>query len=149
MKKVLKVKIKRDQSGGATHYEYPPQYNPKKFQVITYETQLTDKMDVVIGRGNKDEYVLGFVEDVDVAGFLASPDIVEVNRAEADEFIGPDLDKATEKITDQNAVLIALAKVAKKEELSDEDKEVIDSSNKKPGINRSKSLREVLDENNI
>lgn len=146
MKKILKVKIKRDQDSFSTRYTYPVSYNPQKIQVLAYETQISDKEAGVKARGNKDEYMLGFVDEADVPSFLVSPDIVEVNRAEAETFLGADLDKTILKIIDSNSVIAVLSKHARGEALSQEDKDVIDP--KKPGakIMESRSFRKVLDE---
>ena len=145
--KLLKVKIKRTQANGATHYEYPPEYNPKKFQVLCYETQLTGKYDEVVGRGNTDEYVIGMVADGEETVFLYSPDIVEIKKNECDAFLGVDLDKKVQKITDQDAVIKVLAKSAKKEELTPEDFKVLDPKDQTAGITESKSYNDVLKEN--
>ena len=146
MSKILKVKIKRTQGGGKTSYTYPPQYNSQKFNVLVYESQLTGGYDKVVGAGNKQEIVIGMVQDADAAGFLASNDIVEITKQEADVFLGEDLDKTTEKITDQNAVLSVLAKVARKETLSADDLKVIDPKDSKAGITQSRSLNDALKE---
>ena len=145
--KLLKVKIKRTQNAGSTHYEYPPEYNPKKFQVLCYETQLEGKYDAVVGRGNTDEYVIGFVPDGEETVFLYSPDITEINKSEVDAFLGADLDKKVQKITDQDAVLSVLAKSAKKEVLTEADLKVLDPKDATAGITESKSYNDVLKEN--
>ena len=144
--KILKVKIKRNQGGGKTSYTYPPQYNAQKFDVLVYESQLTDGYNKVVGKGNKEEIVIGTVQDDDAASFLVSPDITEITKAEADVFLGEDLDKKVEKITDQNEVLRVLAKVARKETLSMEDLDVIDPKKPTKGIGSSKSFNETLGE---
>jgi len=147
VKKLLKVKIKREQGIENTHYVYPPQYNAQKISVITYETQLTNQDRAVVARGNKYEFLIGFIEEEDVAGFTTSPDMVEITRLEAEEFIGDDLDKTVEKINDPNAVLLILSKVARKEQLTEGERKAIDSNDTRPGIIKSNSLRDVLDDN--
>lgn len=150
--KVLKVKIGRNKTAAKTSYSYPKEYDPKKFQVLCYESMVTHKLADVVGRDatpGGHEYVLGFVKDEDVAGFLVSPDIVEVNRTETEEFLGADLEKSTEKITDTNAVMLVLAKVARNEILTEEDKKTIDSSDATAGVSKSRTLKDALDENNI
>ena len=144
--KILKVKIKRNQSGGKTSYIYPPQYNAKKFNVLVYESLLTDGYNKVVGKGNKEEIVIGLVQDYDATSFLVSPDITEITKAEADTFLGIDLDKKIDKITDQDEVLRVLAKAARKETLSVEDLDVIDPKKPTKGIGSSKSFNEVLGE---
>jgi len=144
--KLLKVKIKRNQTDAKTSYVYPSAYDAKKFNVLVYESQLTDGYDKVRGKGNKEEIVIGMVKDEDAASFLASSDITEITKSEADVFLGVDLDKKVEKITDQNAVLSVLSKVARKETLTEKDLKTIDPSDTTPGITQSKSLNEVLKE---
>ena len=149
MKKLLKVKIKRAQDAGGTHYEYPKEYDPRKFQVLCYETQLTDRLNVVKNRGNNNEYVLGFVEEEFIGGFLKNPDIELLTRVEGEVFIGADLHKSEEKIVNQNKVLLALAKSARGQRLTKKEEDMLDPENKEPGINKTKTLHEVLDENDI
>ena len=149
MKKLLKVKIKRDRSGGKTSYTYPKEYDAQKFDVLVYESQLSEKLQLVLDRDGNDnyEYVLGFVEEKFVPSFLVSKDIVELDKDEAELFIGDtDLNKYSTKVTDQNKVLELLSKQALGGILSDEDRKVLDVNHPTPGINRSKSLKEVLDE---
>lgn len=147
--KLLKVKIKRNQTEAKTSYVYPSAYDAKKFNVLVYETQLTGGYDKVKNKGNKEEIVIGMVKDEDAATFLASPDIVEITRAEADAFLGEDLHKKVEKITDQNAVLSVLSKIARKETLSEKDLKTIDPTDPTPGITQSRSLNDALVENGL
>lgn len=146
MKKLLKVKLKRFQDSAGTHYEYPKEYDPRKFHIVIYETQLTDKYKHVVGRGNDHEYLLGFVEDSDFPIFIQSKDISLITRKEAEEFIGIDMDKYVEKITDNEKIIKILIKSAKSILLTEDELNAIDSSHPEKGINRSKTLREVLDE---
>lgn len=149
MKNILKVKIQRQQDSEGTHYTYPKEYDPKKFDVLTYESQLSDRYTQVIDRGNDHEYVIGLVEVIDVDSFLKSPDIELITRQEVNVFIGEDLHKYIEKVTDTEAVVKILAKAAKGEKLAKEEHEAIDSSHPRRGINRSKTLNEVLNENGL
>ena len=149
MKKVLKVKITRTQSGGGTHYDYPAEYDPKKFQVITYESILTDKINDIVSRGNDHEYVIGLVEDIDAQAFLVNPDIVELNRTQSEAFLSPDLDKSVLKIDDINSVLGILAKSVKGEILTNQEKDLIDDTKQSSLIKKSKTFKEVLDTNGI
>ena len=145
-KKLLKVKIKRTRTSGGTHYQYPAQYVAERFIVLVYETQITDKFDAVVARGDADEYVIGLVEDTFAAQFLSSPDIVEISRAEAEAFIGADLNKYTEKVNDEGKVISLLIKVAvKKETLTADELKALDPNDPAAGMSRSQTLREVMD----
>ena len=146
MKKILKVKIKRNQEEGKTSYVYPTEYDPKKFQVIIYETQIEGNLDKVRKRGNKTEYVIGAVEEENAPSFLRSSDIVEITRSEAEKFAGPELDRTVDKILDRDKVMLILAKSVKGEPLSPDELKIIDSDDPTPGLNKSKSLRKALDE---
>ncbi len=145
MKKILKVRIGRSVGGGKTSYTYPPEYDPKKFQVIVYETQIEWEKAKVEARGNKDEYVVGVVEELDAPAFLISDDIVEITRAESETFIGPELNRTSEKITDPSKVLSILAKVARKEVLTPEEENAIDPTNSVKGINNGSTIKDALD----
>lgn len=146
MKKLLKVKIKRTVGGGKTSYTYPPEYDAQKFNVLTYETQLTGKHQTVVDRGNDHEYVIGTVDEVDAPAFLQSQDIKEINRNQAEQFIGADLEKAEPKITDQSKVLLVLAKVARGESLTQEERDAIDPNSPVKGVSKTRSFKDVLDE---
>jgi len=152
MPKLIKVRIKRNQTGGTTRYTYPTEYNAHKINVICYESILAGGYDKVRnredehGKKNNHEYCIGVVSDIDAPQFLASPDIVEITRAEADEFFGEELDKKVEKVTDQNAVLSIAAKALRGETLTDEDKKAIDPSDSTPGVGQSRSYNDALKE---
>ena len=149
MKKLLKVKIKRSQENGKTSYTYPKEFEATKFQVLVYETQLEGKLSHVVGRGNKDEYVLGFVDEQFVSDFLKNPDIKIIDRSEARNFLAEDYEKSIEKVNDQNKVLTILAKSVRGESLSSLELAALDPNNPEKGIIRTKTFKEVLDENDI
>lgn len=88
MPKVLRVKIKRNKTPEKTSYVYPPEYDARKAQVLTYETQHPLGEKDVVDRGNRDEYCLIVVKDADAAGFLKSPDIKEVTVDAAVDEVG-------------------------------------------------------------
>ncbi len=149
MKKILKVKIKRTVGGGKTSYTYPPEYKAERFDVLVYETQLTGKHQEVVNRGNDHEYVIGLVDEVDAPAFLKSPDIKEINRQQAEQFFGEDFDKSSMKITDQAKVLLILAKSARGESLTQEDKDSLNPDHPSNGILKSRTYKDVLDEHGI
>lgn len=146
MNKILKVKIKRTQDSSGTHYTYPAFYVAEKFKVIIYETLLEGKYDDVVNRGNDYEFVIGIVDEKDLAFFLQSSDIIEIDRIEAEQFIGNDLDKSETIITDSKKVLIVLSKVAIDQVLTNDDKKVLDPNDVTTGVNKTKTLSEALDE---
>lgn len=144
-KKILKVKIQRNQTAEKTSYVYPLEYNPRKIQVIAYETFSAEGDTDCKGRGNTDEFMIGYVEEADVPSFVASPDIVEIDRAEA-EVLGAKWIKPVVKITDETAVLMVLAKAAKQEVLSADDLKVIDEKDPTAGITLTKGIGQILDD---
>ncbi len=149
MKKLLKVKIKREVSSGKTSYTYPKEYDPQKFDVIAYETSLSGKYNEVVKRGNDHEYVIGLVDENDIKGFLKCPDIVEINRQQAQQFFGSDFDKSEPIITDMPKVLLTVAKSVRGESLAQEEKDLLDPNHPSRGINKTKTYKNVLDENGI
>lgn len=130
---ILKVKMTVTQNEDCTHYDYPPEYDARKIQVLVY------------GGTGETEYCLGVVKDVDAPAFLQSPDIVKITRDEALVF-GNKYTEQVEKITNSDAVLKVCAKAALGTALSAKDKKVLDPSDATPGINLSKSFEEGLDE---
>ena len=156
--KLIKLKIKRDQTSEKTSYTYPtPYYDARKVKYgPIYEGGLNEVVESDIKpRGNKDEFIIIGVADVDFDGFMQADgyersgftySAIEVDKIKTVEkgnkWTGPQI----EKITDQAAVTKILVKVAKKEKLTVEDEKVIDSNDPTPGIVKSKSFEEDLDE---
>lgn len=152
--KLIKVKIKRERiQGGGTHYVYPPQWNAEKLNsgFLLYESG--ELYNDVVDRGDNDEYVLIGVKDEDANGFL------QIDGHEKDEFIfeAKEITKAKaiedcdnwivprERMTDQAKVLSILAKVARGEELTQEEKDAIDPSKPNIGISMTENLTQMLD----
>ena len=142
--KYLRVKIKREQNpGGGTHYVYPPQYDAKKVKDGPhYETFNPDKIAGVKARPVPHEYCVLAVEDIDATGFLASPDIEEINEADyvfnGEDFSAP----AEEFIDDEREVLRVLDKVKKGLPLSPVDLDAIDGEKPGKGVKKQKSFTE-------
>lgn len=147
-KKILKVKVGRKAINGGTRYVYPPVYDASKIQVLVYESSLEENLQEVKNRGNNYEFLLGLVDEADAPRFLKSEDITEISRSEAEQ-LGAVWTKQQEKITDQNAVLSVLSKMARKETLSTDDQKVIDPNDDTPGIAKSKSFSQILDESGV
>ena len=140
--KILKVKVVREViSGGGTHYVYPPEYEAEKIKVLCYES-IGDR-DGVAARGDKDEYLIGVVEDADVAQFTASKDIVEVTKSEA-VVLGDVWKPRRNKLLNQQVVMEILSKHARGIVLTQEEKDMIDPDNPAEGLNKSPTFEERL-----
>jgi len=152
MAKILKIKIKRTQTAGGTHYDYPPEYDSQKIQVLTYETSNPDNIQAVVDRGNKDEYLIGIVKDADAPQFLASADVEEIDYNTALN-LGNRWTKRVLKITDLEGVARICQKIADKANVNKKvsavliagELDVLDADNPEPGIMKSKSFQERLD----
>ena len=141
--KMLKVGVIRSKiSGGGTHYTYPLEYQAQKIQILGYESG--DESNDIATRGDKDEYCIGVVKDVDAPQFLKSPDITEITRDDA-ILLGNKWRKQTETITDQNKVISIIAKKMRNEALSQKEIDALDPNKAETGINKSKSFTEMLD----
>ena len=82
--KILKVKIKRTTtSGRGTHYDYPPEYDASKIQVLRYESMAAAGVSDLTVRDNNDELCIGLVKDSDAADFLKSDDITEMTKEDS------------------------------------------------------------------
>lgn len=142
---ILKVKIKRNQTSSGTKYTYPPEYDPRKIQVLCYESMLPENYAEVVSRGNKDEYLIGCVSDGDADVFLKSKDIQEISETEA-KILGEAWTRRATKITDPEKVIAVLAKSVRGETLTQTEKDSIDPNKPDSGIILSKSFTECLDE---
>lgn len=144
--KLIKMKIKRNQTAERTRYVYPKGYDATKVRFgPVYESFLPENYDEVVARGNTDEFILIGVSDADAPGFLADPDAKELTYEEA-AALGGAWTKQIEKITDPGKVIAIAAKVVKGEALTQEEKEALDPDSPVSGINKSRSFKESLDE---
>ena len=143
----LMIRAKRSKiSGGGTHYEYPPEYDSQKIQVLCYESVGENDKVTLRDKGTKPhEFLIGVVSDEDAPGFLKSPDINVIGQASAIEK-GRRWRPQVEKILDQNKVLMVLAKVARGEVLTKGDKDAINPDNTANGINKSQKFDDLLAE---
>lgn len=147
MKKLIRVRIQRNQTANLVSYKYPSKYDETKIQVICYENQITGKMADINNRGNVDEYLIGVVEDIYLNSFVDGIDIVEITRNQAEQFVDQDLDTKYSRVIDQKKVLLILAKAALDEKLTKEDKDVLDPKNTESGgIIETKSYKERFDQ---
>jgi len=153
--KLIKMKINRVGKDGATHYTYPPQYDPQKVRFgPIYEGGLYDVVySDILPRNADDEFILIGVDDADFVEFMKANGHVqngftfaaeEVNRTKSLE-MGNKWTKRVEKIVDEAKVIMILAKVARKETLTQEEKNAIDPESIESGINKSASFQESLD----
>jgi len=158
--RMIKMRIKRTNENGATHYTYPPQYVAEKINsgfgpIYEGGECASDSW----ARNADDEYILIGVADADADGFLqadghkdASGFVYEAKEVTKEKSI-EDCDKwikVTEKINDQNKVTSILVKVARGEVLTQADKDALEPTKKDvPGIVNTDSMRELLDKNTI
>lgn len=157
--KLIRMKIRRTQGGGATHYDYPtPHYDPQKVVYgPIYEGGLDEVVQSnIVPRGNIDEYILIGVADGDLIQFMKAEGYVyggftygavEVDKIAAlvdgNKWTGPQVNK----ITDPNKVIEVLAKIARKETLTIEEEDAINPDKRDvKGIVKTKSFEEGLDE---
>jgi len=156
--KLIKLKIKRTQTSGKTSYEYPTPYyvaTKVKYGPI-YEGGLNEIVESDIKpRGNKDEYILIGVADEDFDSFMQADgyekngfifEAKEIDKVKTLEHGNKWTGPQTEKITDQAAVMKILVKIAKKEKLTVDENKAIDPDDPTPGIVKTKSFEEGLDE---
>jgi len=153
--KLIKMKIKRTEENGRTHYDYPSAYKAElvKFGPI-YESALPENLAIVSARGNKDEFILFGVEDKAAQVFLSSQGVFEKAFSfeaqeiteEAAKQIGSSWTRQTEKITDEAKVIQILAKVARNEQLTQAEKDALDPNKPESGISLSKSFEAYLNE---
>lgn len=144
MAKILKIKAKRTQTARSTHYDYPPEYDAQKIQVLAYETFNPSNIQAVIDRGNKDEYLIGVVRDEDAPAFLVSEDIVEIDYNTAKE-MGSRWIKQIPKITDPQKVAKICQKVVNSQILDADELNALDIENPESGIIKSRTFQEFLD----
>ena len=142
--KILKVKIQRNQSVGKTSYVYPKEYDPKRIQVLAYETTNMDNYQDVVDRGNDHEYMVGIVKDEDIDDFLKSDDIEEMDYDTALLTCGTWVKQRT-VVTDQDKVATITLKLLNKETITNEEKKIVDPSYDEKGINLTKTFQEMLD----
>jgi hypothetical protein len=153
--KLLKMCIRRANEEGHTHYEYPVAYDAHKivFGPI-YESGIEESAQEVRDRDADDEYIIIGVKDEDVEQFLLANNevhssghkfiTVAISRDEAVEY-GSKWTKQVEKV-DQNIVVPIIAKSIRGETLTQKEKDALNPNSKEPGITKTKSFAEDLDE---
>jgi len=144
MYKLIRVKIGRSVNGTMVGYSYPKEYDAQKIQVLTYESMIDGKLADIHARGNLDEYLFGFVKEEDLNSFLQSPDITEVTKDEAINFIGAFVDNSIVKVVKEQPVLEVLMKNARGEALTVRDREIINPDSNSKEVIRTKTLRQRM-----
>ena len=153
--KLIRLKIKRTSTAEKTHYDYPACYDAKKVMFgPIYEGALNENVALINQRNQGDEFIVIGTSDKDAVEFLKS----EGGQEQGFEFGAKEITeeealadgnkwtRQTEKIVDQEKVLMILAKVARNEPLNQTEKDAIDPDNPEPGINKSKPFEESLNE---
>lgn len=144
--KLIKLKIKREQTAGRTHYTYPKGYEASKVRFGPfYESSLEKNLRKVRDRGNKDEFIIVGMNDRDATSFLACAEATELSYDEA-LAIGSSWTEQVEITANPLLVLSIVAKATRGEPLSSEERDALDPNSSTPGINKTKSFKEQLDE---
>jgi len=153
--KLIRMRIKRTKTPEKTHYDYPSCYDAKKVKFgPIYEGAMPENVVLINQRNQGDEFIVIGTTDEDAAEFLKAEGSQEQDFEFGAEEIteeealadGNVWTKQREKITDQDKVLQILAKVARDETLTQQEKDAIDPSKDEPGINMSKSFEVSLNE---
>lgn len=153
--KFLRMRIRRQDLEGRTHYTYPSCYEANKIIIgPIYEGGLEWQEKKIRDRKKEDEYILVGIDDSNLSQFLKAQKLLEDNFyygvEEVDlndaKTIGDNWTEQTEKITDEKKVLMICAKAIRGEALSQAEKDAIDPEKDTPGIIRTKKFSEILDE---
>jgi len=139
-KKIIKVKIKKEKKDGATQFTYPKVCQDNNHsQHVTYVAYEADASnypaDYADGGKIVEEYAVGVIEEGDVFNALvADDDIEEMNETDANTF-GKTWKPQVTKITDEQKVILILAKEEK--DRTQEEKDALDPENEEEGINKT------------
>jgi hypothetical protein len=145
-KKILKVRLQRDQTEKGTSYTFPLEYESAKITVLAYETiDKTERYDEVVARGNDHEFLIGIVDELDAPAFLASDDIIELTRGEAETLGDTWIDQRI-KINDMETLLPILEKIGTDVTLSQAEKDAINPDSVATGLTRTKTFTASLAE---
>jgi len=138
--KVLKAKIKVEQTGNRTKYIYPKIWldNIKKIPVILYPNDNTDDIKEV-DQTYKTIFVT--VPDDLYDTFLKSPEFSKHDQIEMDNFAEKHL-PVKDRITDPEKVIGILAKSILGTPLTKEEQDAINPEKTELGINKTKSWEE-------
>ena len=149
------MRIQRLAENGGTSYKYPPQYDATKVKFgPIYESGLSAKEMEVRERDEDDEFILLGVDDADFAGFMGANGVEQNGHTFTCEeqtkvqavALGSTWTAVVEKVTNQNAVNLVLAKIGRGETLTDADRAVLNPDDSTPGINKTKTFEEDLTE---
>jgi len=142
--KIIKAKIKVTHDGGGTQYVYPQIWldNVANIPMVTYPNDRTDE---VVDRTGSYQIVYPAVPDELYNKMLAEhPEIFSVaNRLEFETYSDKHY-PVKDRITDQDAVMTVLAKVALKEVLTETDEAVINPTSPTAGINKTERVVDTV-----
>jgi hypothetical protein len=141
---ILKIKVKREPNGkGGTGYVYPDEYDAEAIKIVAMESVGAE--DEVFARGKYNyEYMIGVVNDTDAHHFTISPDIEEIDRREAIK-LGRQYQHQFANVTDTNRAIELLAKAARGDTLTQEEKDEIDPEKEGGAINKTPAFDKILD----
>lgn len=143
------MRVKRSANAqGGTHYTYPPNYDPKKIKfgpVYEKDAKINhDKyQDIIFGVVDGDE--VDFLKDNGCVDGLHTFTVEEISQNDANT-LGNTWITQREKIVDQTEVLKICAKAVIGTALTQEEKDALNPDNPTPGINKTKSFEESLNE---
>lgn len=147
--RLLKIKVKRVRESGATHYTYPqPHYDMLNivFGPI-YEGGMDKNLPSIWARASQDsgdEYIIVGVKNINVEKALINDDIQEITKQECLDYGSLWTGGSVPVITNMDKVVQILAKVARNESLTIEEKNSIDPKSSEPGINNTPTFEEDL-----
>lgn len=125
--KIIKAKIKKNRTVGATEFTYPDLWDSENINVLAYED--SDNM------GQVEEYCIGLIHGDEYADKLiaASSDVEEIDEKEADE-LGKKW-KPKKHVIDMEALPNILIAVAKEPKLRTvEENAILNPEDNTPGI---------------
>lgn len=140
MAKILQVTSQTQKLPGSTRHTYPPEYDSTKINILCHELPSE-----ITARNNNDCYWIGVVSDADAPGFLLSPDIIELSRANAITK-GRVWREQINKIMDDDEVVRIIVKKMKGGTLTQKEINALDPDNSEKGINKSRLFDDLLDE---
>ncbi|MBW1976261.1 MAG: hypothetical protein JRI45_12000 [Deltaproteobacteria bacterium] len=153
--KLIRMRIKRTSTAEKTHYDYPSCYDAKKVKFgPIYEGAMDENVALINQRNQGDEFIVIGTSDEDAAEFLKAEGSQEQDFefgakeiTEEEALVdGNKWTKQREKIIDEQKVIGILAKVARDKPLTQREKNALDPDNPEPGINKSRSFGEGLNE---
>jgi|GEM_PF-6936691 len=125
-------------ANGEAPMQYPATYDATKITPLLYETADLSSVGSI--------EMVGAVEDADLASVVGTG-IIEITRSAAIAWGTAAEPSQQNVITDQNAVILASAKAAIDEALTQTEKNALNPDNAEPGINKTQTFAEMMDAN--